>query len=347
MRLTTATSNINKCLYGSGTKVVDVTNMVTNALRVRGYIDVSNSNFGDPCYGIRKTLTVYTNDDEYSTQTVDESDILYSNEPPTSATTRDSYNHIIYYHIFCNVNTPAIFEDQVARMLSSPGLDKITAINCCVTGNDLNIYNAVIARLNTLGQQTASKIRIRKSAFNDTSFEKFTFYAIKEDLALATYDKRQTFITYIHTKGVTNTSLPVKSWRQCMEHFLISKADWCIHRLITEGADSAGCFFRRLISVPDHYSGNMWTARASHLSTLFTLHPHLGTDGITSTPRPVPNRLHRRRRPQILINRQATAAANYYAGEFFLFKVPHKHIVLYDTHLCLYLQQLPSNAYSS
>ena len=389
--------SIVKCLYGAGDEQIDVTTIVVDSINTKGYILVSNANFGDPCYGMVKELIVTT----YNGDTIivkENKNFRYNNNKtltrsvnvstlpllPTSLSTPslsskavipitsllsslslsspslsispplisppsisppslplpsilslpDNFIYKVYYHIYASAgkNILEIFEDQISTIMSCPLYDKIQSVNCCLTGNDMTNYTKLTNRIQELKLQSGGKIRIRKLEFNDKTYEKFTYYTMRDDI-LSHTDKptgdkstndninnnnvvigndNNTFIFYLHSKGVVKNTKQIRDWRKCMEYFLLTRMDHTMMRVHNDNADSAGCFYRDRSYVPAHYSGNFWVARKSFLRLLFSKHG-MGNDGTG----------------RACVYRREILTSDYYAGEFYLFKQPHRKVNLF------------------
>jgi hypothetical protein len=258
---------IKNCLYGKNKNYIDVTSIVRTNLQKYGSIMVDNTNFTDPCYGVRKELII--NLDNGSNIIVEEGKVyieqLQSDTPIKLK---------CYYHIFCTQDPIIlqIVDEQLDTIKHSSLYNKFDVINCCVTGNHLQNYNLVLEKLNTRCKESNGKIRIHKSVFGDTSYERFTLKSIKDDPDL----NENTYILYIHSKGVTRQDVPVliTKWRKCLMHFLVTKGERCINMFIKQPYDTVGIFHipqSKDIS-PDgaYYAGNMWWARGSYLRKLFS-----------------------------------------------------------------------------
>lgn len=174
----------------------------------------------------------------------------------------------IYYHIYCNKVSETIVQEQVRTICSSPLWDKVESVECCVTGDDLDSYNSVLKFLKK------NKFNIRKSGmFNDT-FERFTLDALLRDA-----DINYAYL-YMHSKGCTVNGRrgtrvgPVRSWRRCMEYFLIERFPQGVESLLAGKVDTVGIFVR---TVPQlHYSGNFWWASGRYLIRRFSESPTIG-----------------------------------------------------------------------
>ncbi|MHB1909684.1 MAG: hypothetical protein ACYCQJ_12585 [Nitrososphaerales archaeon] len=291
---------ISSCLYGTDTNSIDVTTKVTCELKSNNYIHVSNKHFGDPCIGIRKNLFIKL--ENGSTMIVKEND--YFIDPNTIK----HYKLIIYYHIFATSgqNILDIFNEQIQTIQSSPYYDNIELIQCCLSGNDIENYDIISQKLEQLHESTG-KFNIRKREFDDKTYELFTYNAMKEDIL--TYDHtdnqlKNIFIAYIHSKGVNASGIGIPYWRRCMQYFLITKAEHTINQMIVRNAETSGCFLTEASpNIPKHYSGNFWIARGPFLHRIFSRHQFNRSD-------PSFNRYN--------------SNSNYYAGEFYFSKEPHR-----------------------
>jgi hypothetical protein len=318
--------SIIKCTYGIGNKKIDVTSIVLSKIKDE-YITASNTNFGDPCYGMVKELVITMSDGTQSI--VPESQNFYFRKELSTLPTNIRYK--VYYHIFANAGSAIleIFEDQIKTIMECPSYDQIESVNCCLTGNDITNYGIISNKINELEKQSNGKIKIRKAQFGDSTYEKFTYYAIRDDvMSTATLDN--IFIFYIHSKGIVQNTPQIKDWRKCMEYFLFTKIKSTISRILRENGESAGCFYRDNRINPKHYSGNFWVAKASFLRVLFSKHK-MGNDG-THLP---------------CVYNRSILTSDYYAGEFFLFKEPHKGIDLFPTPIgySSYDHRLPLEKY--
>jgi len=359
--------SVKRALYGTQVVRKDVTSLVNTLLARDGFVVACNQNFGDPCPNrVKKLFITLANNrtvaiSEGSSYPVAPSPIshLQSQSQLQSITFNPAVSKVVdlsnvkltvFYHIFANAGTAIldIFEDQVKTLLECPILDKIVAINCCLTGNHAENYHKIAQRIAELGSAelgsaelgsaelgsaTQGKFRLYKTVFGDTTAEKFTFNAIKDSELVsstpssggvaATTSDDDSFILYLHSKGVTNNCLPVWDWRKCMEYFLITKADHTISRLVEEKANSAGPFYQ-----PGMYAGNFWWARCSFLRRLFAKHP-IGRGNHVSHKRGDPN-------------------SDYLVCEQYIFKEPHKFINLYPQAKTYhgYLHRLPLAAYA-
>lgn len=330
--------SILKCTYGFGIKCKDVTRTVLDKISKDGYIDVSNTHFGDPCYGIKKQLVVRLSN--FRTIIVNEGERFSFDKQqvvkhPTLLPLPPTVVYKIYYHIFAlkGHHVLEIFEDQIKTIRDSPFYNRIDSINCCLTGDDEDNYDKLSKRIKMLNVETNGKICLRKEEFGDKTYEKFTYYAIRDDML--SLDKTDDyFICYIHTKGITHNTPQVTDWRKCMEYFLITKAERTMRLMYAHNAESAGIFLTdnpNIPNIPKHYSGNFWIAKASLLHQSFSKNPHVGSDGTG--------------KPQVY-NRN-DGKSDYYAGEFFLFRYDHKGLDLFPIprFFLIYRDRLPLSRY--
>ncbi|MHB1909683.1 MAG: hypothetical protein ACYCQJ_12580 [Nitrososphaerales archaeon] len=249
--------------YGTNGKYVDVTSIVQQQFTKYGYIIVNNDLFGDPCLGHVKHLILNTKDGEV---TIAEGQ-KYFIEPSEIP---DDIILKCYYHIFCGSN-PTIFEivaEQLSTIKSSPIYDRFKEINMCITGDHMDNYNAVLDKLRTVCEESGGKFKIHKQVFGDKTYERYTLYAIKDDPDL---NSDNTFILYLHSKGVsrkTDIQSFISKWRQCMQHFLLTRANKCINQFLLNKYNTVGIFYI-LDQGHEYYGGNFWWAKGSYLKKLF------------------------------------------------------------------------------
>jgi len=297
---------IKSCSYGKNSKYINVTSIVKTHLVQHGYVEVNNVNFTDPIPGVRKELVINFDQSDNSTPVIVEEDGTYRNPSYVSSLytnlALDPHNESVvsntitnnelvnnktgsdgqvdkpiklkcYYHIFCNDN-PVVFQivdEQLETFKSSNLYSKFDVINCCVTGNNLTIYNLMINKLTVISKDTNNKIKIHKCIFGDKTYERYTLYSIKDDPDL---DNNNTFILYIHSKGISRRDAPamVAKWRKCLLHFLVTKGQTCIDMFMKHPYDTVGIFHVPYGNMsPDgaYYAGNFWWARGPYLKQLF------------------------------------------------------------------------------
>ena len=125
--------------------------------------------------------------------------------------------------------------------------------------------------------------------YNNKSKNKYTVINYSDDTSLFEYpslnkikqiavDYPDSYILYLHTKGITHTGQAlnnIKDWNNMMLYFLVEKYDECFQQLNKE-YDTVGCNFfiaanHVNYSYPDHYSGNFWWSKASYINKLHLL----------------------------------------------------------------------------
>lgn len=104
-----------------------------------------------------------------------------------------------------------------------------------------------------------SKIKLMEK-FNDNTWENGTINTLYEFSR-----KEDSYILYLHTKGVRNRSLRSKYWRQLMALYVIENWRVCVHILRT-GMYTVGTMMTYYPK--PHYSGNFWWADSTYLRTL-------------------------------------------------------------------------------
>ena len=294
---------IKSCVYGKDNKYVDVTDIVKHQLQSCGKVDVNNTSFKcDPIYGVKKELIVNmeTVSNGVTTTTkvvIDEGDTYHNSEYMNTAskpivglgvsdlsdklkdiklTTTNQVVIKCYYHIFCTKDpiTLQVVDEQLDTICNSTFYDRFDVINCCVTGNDLNHYNMVMDKLVIRCGNSNGKIKIHKSVFGDTSYERYTLNSIRDDPDLNSND---TFILYIHSKGVTRSDIPafVTTWRKCLMYFLATNAEVCIDKFMKHPYDTVSIFHvphGKMSPDGAYYAGNFWWARGTYLKRLFSKH---------------------------------------------------------------------------
>lgn len=180
----------------------------------------------------------------------------------------DSSNGLIkvFFHIYCNINTSKIIQDQITKIIFSPLYQNVDIIYCFLTGEEKFIEECRLL-LNKCGK----KFHIQDIGINDKSYERFTLYRIKH--LINPSDK----ILYIHSKGTTKPDdLNVYLWRTYMEYFLFKKSSYCIKLLDTydvvgvdyhEGNIILNHFDSPFYVTP-HFSGNFWWTTGKYFLTL-------------------------------------------------------------------------------
>jgi len=265
-----------KFLYGNPGHYVDVTKVASQQLHDIGYIYTSDRLLSPVTETNNKGQLLVINSDN-SHYIVEAGQVLRADDQPTT------FKLKCYYHIFCN-NNPVVLDivdEQLKIIMSSPLYNRFDSINCCVTGNYQPHYNAVI---NKIQQLADGRLRIHKAVFGDTSYERFTLYAIRDDPDLTD----NTFILYLHSKGVTKLDKRsgeaelIGKWRKCMMHFLLTKGEKCLEALLdkTKQYDTVGILYVPGDGVINKdgpiYGGNFWWTRGSYIKRCFDVSPIIG-----------------------------------------------------------------------
>ncbi len=73
------------------------------------------------------------------------------------------------------------------------------------------------------------------------------------------------FVLYIHTKGVTKDFPCIDDWRACMLYWMVERWRECVAKL-QAGRDVVG--YTRCERPLPHFQGNFWWARSSYIRTL-------------------------------------------------------------------------------
>jgi len=163
----------------------------------------------------------------------------------------------IFYHILCTKNTEELVRDQCVKIIFSGLYEKTENISCFLLGDET--YRETIKNLFA---KMGSKFIIAGESTDTGLWERFTLTNIKQ--FISTNDK----ILYIHSKGITrietDANYSVREWRECMEYWLIAKADECINKL--DEYDMVGLLYYD--DPHPHFSGNFWWSTAKYFLTL-------------------------------------------------------------------------------
>lgn len=267
----------SKFLHGRPGHYVNISKTSNQQLHDVGYLYTS-ANSEHKTAAVKQHLLVINSDNSW--YRLEEGQILRSSDQP------QAFKLKCYYHIFCNDNPIVldIVEEQLDYIMSSPIYQLFDSINCCVTGNYAPYYQAVLDKINKINQSTDGRLRVHKAVFGDTSYERFTLYAIRDDPDVIS-GADNTFIFYLHSKGVTkigeriNEAELMAKWRKCMMHFLLTKGEKCLEALLDKAKqyDTVGILY-----VPNDgiinkdgpiYGGNFWWTRASYIKRCFDVSP--------------------------------------------------------------------------
>lgn len=166
----------------------------------------------------------------------------------------------IYFHICAINNYEEIIIEMMDQIQNSGTLNDIDELRYCVVGE--NFENAI----NIMNRYHNTNC-IKKDP-TDNSYERFTLHQMYTD-ALTMDD--DTFLLYIHSKGVSKTSdelkafIGISEWRRSMMIGLTSYRTLC-WRELSRGIDCVGSYH---VSDPcNHFSGNFWWTRSNYLNKL-------------------------------------------------------------------------------
>ncbi len=179
----------------------------------------------------------------------------------------------IFYHIFLENNWYQIFLDQLNKLIDS-GLIKNSILNIGVVfGGSLNLDIEKKKLLNIINE--FKTINILYIEHTGPCGESTTLAKLKDFCDTTDEDVN---IFYLHTKGVSQfdspREIPVKSWRNMMEYFLIEKWIDCVEKL-NEGFDCCGINYQdhaawignehKLIKI---FNGNFFWTKSSYVKKL-------------------------------------------------------------------------------
>jgi hypothetical protein len=93
--------------------------------------------------------------------------------------------------------------------------------------------------------------------------------------AYVEWTENEAAVLFFHTKGITKPGdQKIQDWRHLMEYFTIERYQRALETLDL-GFDVVGCnFLSREAPIANHFSGNFWWARLSHLRRL----PQIGSN---------------------------------------------------------------------
>lgn len=158
--------------------------------------------------------------------------------------------------------------DYIVNVINKTGfidaVDSIFIINIGIPIDNIYNYN----------NKLKNKYTVINYSDNTSLFEYPSLNKIKQ----IAVDNPDSYILYLHTKGITHTGQAlnnVKDWNNMMLYFLVEKYDECFQQLNKE-YDTVGCNFfiaanHVNYSYPDHYSGNFWWSKASYINKLHLL----------------------------------------------------------------------------
>ena len=161
----------------------------------------------------------------------------------------------VFYHIYCNDNTPSIVKDQCMRIIFSRLYARADKIYCFLAGEQAKI-DEMERMINNYG----SKFVIAKKGPGDTSYERFTLFEIPK------YVKPEDKFLYIHSKGAKSTNAEdIFWWRTWLEYGVMARHEECLAKL--DEYDVVGVNYSEKL-IGKHFSGNFWWATGKYYLTL-------------------------------------------------------------------------------
>jgi hypothetical protein len=165
----------------------------------------------------------------------------------------------IYIHVCCINNWKDVL-DQLYNNIKSSGLhDVVERIKCNIlckpeTKEDVEMYFSELLLAD-------AKLELLGITCNISLYETPTINLLH---AHATDSEEEFNVLYLHTKGVTRTSVSVNDWINYMIYFNIIKHKTCIDRLADH--DAVGVNLVNVFQL--HYSGNFWWSKSSFIRKL-------------------------------------------------------------------------------
>ena len=152
----------------------------------------------------------------------------------------------IFFHVATINHYKSIVENTLELIHKSGLYDECENIFLCIVGNeDLNISDPKIKKI------------------HNPNIEHGEFFTLKilEDFC----KENDSLVLYLHTKGVTTPGNKcIDDWRNYMLFFNVEKYKTCIDSL--KENDTCGV---DLVTTPtNHYSGNFWWSKSSHIKNL-------------------------------------------------------------------------------
>lgn len=173
----------------------------------------------------------------------------------------------IYFHICAIGSYATILNNMMTQIKQSGILYEIEEMRCFITGknkDDIDKAKEILSGYNT----ERSVISVIKEEEGNNEYERFTLHCLLKDCKEWTEEDRA--IMYIHSKGVShsyNDQYYFRYWVRQMLFGLLDYRELCWKKLRT-GVDTVGCFF-----IKNHFAGNFWWARSSHIAKLSTIGP--------------------------------------------------------------------------
>lgn len=173
---------------------------------------------------------------------------------------------VIFIHVCYSEQGLLIMNEQIEYIIKSDIFNYIDNIYLCIVG------------LNEKIEITYPKVKIYYTDPNNYLYELKTMNEIYN----YSINNEETYILYIHTKGVRNAGNPdvVKSWRNMMEYFLVEKGLKCIEGLHYFDVIGNNIINQKCTNFNDvyvnknhcyHFSGNFWWSKSSYIKKLHKL----------------------------------------------------------------------------
>jgi len=173
---------------------------------------------------------------------------------------------VIFIHVCYSEQGLFIMNEQIEYIIKSEIFNYIDTIYLCIVGLDEKI------------EITYPKVKIY---YTDPNYYLYELRTINEIHNYSIHNI-ETYILYIHTKGVRNAGNPdvVKSWRNMMEYFLIEKGLKCIEGLHYFDVIGNNIINQKCTNFKDvcvnknhcyHFSGNFWWSKSSYIQKLSKL----------------------------------------------------------------------------
>ena len=154
------------------------------------------------------------------------------------------------YHVAMMGEWRRIVDEQTRRLADSGLLSKTDHVIVGVVGGVLG--------LNDFCPELAEKATI----VCNHDLKRYEFHTLKLLQGYAFGRKFKAW--YIHTKGASRPGdLAMQDWRLLMEHFVVSRFEYCVREL--DSCDACGV---NRVSAPLHFSGNFWWANSGYLAAL-------------------------------------------------------------------------------
>jgi hypothetical protein len=185
----------------------------------------------------------------------------------------------VFYHLLILPTARAVtwtwWVDQQIGLIKQSKLHNVAKINMAITMpyDWVETFGIFITsnddyRQITFGEKVREYINTRYPFVNIISIRHTSEPNIFEGQTLALIHARcqevDIDVCYIHSKGVFNTSPSIATWREVLNHFIISEWTQCVHAL--GESDVVGVKDLRTIDLVT--SGNFWWSKSSHIRKL-------------------------------------------------------------------------------